>query len=152
MRRIFATIIAIWALCGCTPMHGGGAQVAAQEQPDVAGGAQVAAVAGVAGVADSGAEASAAELARLAAPVFGKSLAVGVAHVEGVRNPSAAQVLYLMRAARYAEAAEAALRVDGAAMRFVAVKARILAHRCTDGGCWAEFDDAFGGEWAAETG
>ena len=152
MRRIFATIIAIWALCGCTPMHGGGAQVAAQEQPDVAGGAQVAAVAGVAGVADSGAEASAAELARLVAPVFGKSLAVGVAHVEGVRNPSAAQVLYLMRAARYAEAAEAALRVDGAAMRFVAVKARILAHRCTDGGCWAEFDDAFVGELAAETG
>lgn len=98
---------------------------------------------------------TAAELAQKAVPIFSKGLALSVAHVDVVRHPSAEQILYLMRAARYSEAAEYALRVgaiESATMRYIATKAKILSGKCEGQECSSHLNTEFSEELANETG
>ena len=72
------------------------------------------------------------EAMSLLLPALGASAIGHYAHQPIVMSPSHEAVLYLMRAARYREAADFATRTDGStSMRFVHAKARILAGLCT---------------------
>ena len=158
MNRPMLSLFALYALCGCSPMQNTGlgeagnpAPVSQTEQNET--GDHEADIA-----AQAAQKPDAAETAARLAPFFSKGFALSAANQDVLRHPSAARILYLMRAARYAEAAQFAPNAqDGAdrpaALRYVGLKARILSQQCTaQSPCSDAFDSDLSDAIAAETG
>ncbi|MBQ9396210.1 MAG: hypothetical protein IJU23_11965, partial [Proteobacteria bacterium] len=86
---------------------------------------------------------SAHELAQIAIPALKSSMILSFPYQPAMTDPSQEQVLYLMRAARYREAADYAQRTtQGDNIKFIAAKARIAANLCSESSpCEPAFDD-----------
>ena len=131
---IWAALFALTVISGCTRKPAP-VQAAAPTSVSASRHAEVAAQNVGAEPEDAGEAARTldpAVLRGMATDAMTRSAVAWFPYVAAVAEPEPAQVLYLMRAARYREAADAATRAPQALnMRFIAAKARVLANLCT---------------------
>ncbi len=152
------TLFALYALCGCSPMQNTGLGEAGSPAPVSQAAQNEPGDRDAGGASQTAKQPDAAETAARLAPCFSKGFALSAAHQDVLRHPSAARILYLMRAARFAEAAQYAPNAQNganasAALRYVGLKARLLSRQCTaQSPCSDAFDSALSEAIAAETG